>query len=90
MLIITYDISDDKERTKLQKLLEGYGNHLQDSVFSFMLSERKEAELRKRLNRLNLNSGFAIIWDVPDSCQAESVGEVPGYIAEFLTPAYIV
>lgn len=36
--IISYDIVDDKRRTKVAKLLEGYGTRVQYSVFECDLS----------------------------------------------------
>ncbi|MDD5770437.1 MAG: CRISPR-associated endonuclease Cas2 [Candidatus Gracilibacteria bacterium] len=40
MLIITYDISNDKVRTKFGKFLKKYGRRLQYSVFELKNSER--------------------------------------------------
>lgn len=40
MLIVTYDIHDDKTRTKFWKLLKKFGRRLQYSVFEIKNSER--------------------------------------------------
>ncbi len=40
MIIISYDISDDKLRTKFSKYLERYGHRIQYSVFEIDNSER--------------------------------------------------
>jgi len=40
MLIVSYDISNDKLRTKFSKLLEKHGRRLQYSVFEIKNSER--------------------------------------------------
>ena len=40
MIIITYDISNNKLRTKFSKLLEKYGRRLQMSVFEIKNSQR--------------------------------------------------
>lgn len=40
MLLISYDISDDKLRTRFAKLLSKYGSRLQYSVFEIKNSER--------------------------------------------------
>jgi CRISPR-associated protein Cas2 len=50
--VISYDIPDDKRRTKAAHLLEGYGERVQKSVFEAHLDERGYADLRKRLARL--------------------------------------
>lgn len=40
MILITYDISDDKLRTKFSKYLEKFGSRLQYSVFEIKNSDR--------------------------------------------------
>lgn len=50
--IISYDIPDDRRRLKIAKLMEGYGERVQKSVFEAHLDERGYADLRKRLARL--------------------------------------
>ena len=40
MLIVSYDISNDKLRAKFSKLLEKHGRRLQYSVFEIKNSER--------------------------------------------------
>ena len=43
--IVTYDITEDARRTAVYKLLRGFGDHLQYSVFRCDLSERRRVEL---------------------------------------------
>ncbi len=50
--VISYDIPDDRRRLKIAKLMEGYGERVQKSVFEAHLDERGYADLRKRLARL--------------------------------------
>ncbi len=40
MLLVTYDISNTKKRTKFSKFLEKYGNRVQYSVFKIKNSKR--------------------------------------------------
>ena len=40
MLIVSYDIHDDKTRTKFGKLLKKYGRRIQYSVFEIKNSQR--------------------------------------------------
>lgn len=40
MIIVTYDISNDKKRTKFAKYLEKFGNRIQYSVFRIENSDR--------------------------------------------------
>lgn len=39
--LVTYDISDNRRRNRLHKILSGYGQPLQKSVFLCQLSARK-------------------------------------------------
>ena len=40
MIIISYDISDDRKRTKFSRYLEKYGHRIQYSVFEIENSDR--------------------------------------------------
>jgi CRISPR-associated protein Cas2 len=51
-IVISYDISDDKRRRKVAKIMEGYGYRVQYSVFECDLEPKKLAELKKRLKPL--------------------------------------
>lgn len=47
--IVTYDVCDPKRLRKVFKLMVGYGEHLQLSVFRCELNHREVVELRGRL-----------------------------------------
>jgi len=47
--IVTYDVCDSKRLRRVFKLLRGYGDHLQLSVFRCELSPRERVELRTKL-----------------------------------------
>ena len=51
-VVITYDISEDKRRTKIHKILKSYGQWMQFSVFECNLTDTEFARLRLRLNKL--------------------------------------
>ncbi len=51
-VVVSYDISDDKRRTKVAKIMEGHGYRVQYSVFECDLDKRKLAALKKRLKPL--------------------------------------
>lgn len=50
--VVCYDITDDKRRTKVHKLLRGFGDHVQFSVFRCVLSALQQAKLIDRLQVL--------------------------------------
>lgn len=53
-IVISYDIPDDKRRTRVCKLLKNYGAHVQYSVFECHLKRRDYQEMRGRLKKLIL------------------------------------
>ncbi|GAB4156238.1 MAG: CRISPR-associated endonuclease Cas2 [Candidatus Promineifilaceae bacterium] len=51
-ILVSYDISNDKRRRHVAKIMEGYGYRVQYSVFECDLDANKLAELQKRLGPL--------------------------------------
>lgn len=47
--IVTYDVSHPKRLRRVFKIVRGYGEHLQLSVFRCELNDRELVELRARL-----------------------------------------
>lgn len=54
--LISYDVSDDKRRTKLFNVLQGEGDHVQYSVFFCDLNPTEAARLRARITEI-INHG---------------------------------
>ncbi len=52
LYLISYDIAVDKRRTKIAKLLEGFGQRVQYSVFECDLTTKQYAELRRKLHKI--------------------------------------
>lgn len=52
LYVVTYDICDDKRLRRVFKLMRGYGDHMQYSVFRCELSDRERAELMSRLDEI--------------------------------------
>lgn len=52
LYIVTYDIADDKRWRRLFKLMHGYGEWLQLSVFQCRLSRLRQAELVQRIESI--------------------------------------
>lgn len=50
--IVSYDISDPKRLRETFKVVRGYGDHLQLSVFLCELNPRERIELRDRLSEV--------------------------------------
>lgn len=49
--VVTYDVCDDKRLRKVYRVMKGYGEHIQLSVFRCELDPRELIELRTRLSR---------------------------------------
>lgn len=48
-ILITYDVCNDKRRTKVHRILRDVGDHVQFSVFVADLSEREYIQVRSRI-----------------------------------------
>ena len=51
-VVISYDISEDKRRTKIHKMLKSYGQWMQYSVFECDVTDSQYAKLRSRLSQM--------------------------------------
>ena len=51
-LVITYDVTHDKARRQIVKLLSQYGKRVQKSVFEFDLPKEQAIEMTAKLRRL--------------------------------------
>ncbi|RJQ24338.1 CRISPR-associated endonuclease Cas2 [Candidatus Parcubacteria bacterium] len=88
--IISYDIEDDHERLRVSKVLEGFGQRVQKSVFECPLSRGKKHELEKRLEKLELDTGFVLIYRIDEKAKRTAIGQVPGNIAASDAHAFII
>lgn len=50
--VVTYDISEDKRRHQVVKLLESLGTHMNFSVFECMLTDVQYNAMCKRLSKI--------------------------------------
>lgn len=71
MLIISYDIKDDKLRTKFSKYLSKYGYRLQYSVFHIKNSDRVidliKCEISDKFEKQFCESDSILIYPVDDN-----------------------
>ncbi|MCP4422782.1 MAG: CRISPR-associated endonuclease Cas2 [Chloroflexi bacterium] len=51
-ILVTYDISNDKRRTKLHNTLLNHGTPVQYSVFECLLDEKGEKQMRQAVKRV--------------------------------------
>lgn len=63
--IVTYDISEPRRWRRLFKLMHGYGEWLQLSVFQCRLTRRRRIELAAAINEvINHNQDHVLILDL--------------------------
>ena len=64
-----YDISDDKRRTRVHKVLKGFGQWTEFSLFECFLTKKELLQLRARLDKhLNAETDRVRIYTICDGC----------------------
>ncbi len=80
LYLIAYDIPNDKRRTRVHKLLCGYGQWTQYSFFECFLNDKQYISLRHRLEKLLHHQQDNVrIYPICHTCQAkvETIGSPP-------------
>jgi CRISPR-associated protein Cas2 len=74
--VVAYDSPSNKRRRKLAKLLEGYGERLQWSVFECRLQPHQLRRLRQGLMGIATGEDSVRLWVVPQRARAaEQLGK---------------
>jgi len=50
-VVVTYDIVDDRKRTRLAKTLTSYGNRVQKSVFECQIDDRQYLRMKGQIEK---------------------------------------
>lgn len=74
-VLIIYDITDNKKRLKLSKLLLGYGFRIQKSAFEAMITKRKYKELLERLPAYTSSEDSIRVYKIIGKGQVVSFGK---------------
>ncbi len=80
LYVIAYDIPNDRRRTKVHKVLSGFGQWTQFSLFEAWLSEKEVIALRDRLDRhLNHDEDSVRFYSLCAPCvsKVETIGKPP-------------
>ena len=51
-VVVAYDIADNRRRTRVMKMLKGFGEHVQESVFECDLNGQQHRRMLKLLRKL--------------------------------------
>ena len=81
LYIVTYDIAEPKRWRRVFKLMNGYGEWLQLSVFQCRLTKKRKVELQAALaERINHNADHVLLLDLGHADKVElrvaSLGKV--------------
>lgn len=77
LFAVVYDISDDRERRRVDRVLQGFGFRVQRSVFECRLTPGAQRKLRNQLDLLGLKTGFVRLYRVLGTAPAATVGVAP-------------
>lgn len=80
LVLVVYDIADNRRRTKLAKFLEGYGRRVQYSVFECFLSQSKMKKLYTKVaKQVDLSEDSVRFYWVPSDALAKvlTIGDPP-------------
>jgi CRISPR-associated protein Cas2 len=81
LYIVAYDIADHRRWRRVFKVMNGYGDWLQLSVFQCRLSRRRRAELETRLRELvKQGKDHVLVIDVGPAERVEVVVESIGKV----------
>lgn len=73
---LVYDISSDRERSKVDRLLKDFGFRVQKSVFECRLGRRDKEELLRRLEKLEIKTGFVKVYKLEYTYKSEEIGSI--------------
>jgi CRISPR-associated protein Cas2 len=75
--IAAYDVTCDRERDRVAKILEGFGMRLQKSVFECRLTRSGKERLLRRVEELQLDTGYLLLVRTDAAAKRHHVGQVP-------------
>lgn len=77
LYVVAYDIPDDRRRTKVHKVLQGFGQWTEFSLFECFLTKKELLQMRAKLDKhLDAHKDRVRIYTLCDNCLAkvETVG----------------
>lgn len=76
LILIIYDISDNKRRVKMAKLLESYGYRIQKSAFEALIGKRKLNVLVNSIEVLISKEDCVKIYILKGNCETYTWGNL--------------
>ncbi len=87
--VVAYDITEDKERYRVEQTLKNYGFRVQKSVFECRLTKSGLKRLVDDLEKISPKTGFVRIYRVPINIKHLDIGINPNPNIDEL-PIFIV
>jgi len=75
---VVYDITDDKERIKIARVLKNYGFRVQKSVFECRLTKKMKQKMIDELAAIQVKTGSIKIYRLEYSWQPKVIGKKAG------------
>ena len=82
LVVIIYDIADNKKRYRLSRLLEGYGERVQKSAFEARLSNSKYNKLISEIDKLINDTDYVRAYKITANSTLKVWGNIPTYEEE--------
>lgn len=76
LYLIVYDVTDNKERGRVDKVLHGYGFRVQKSVYECHLTRGQKQQIIAKLEALAVTTGHIRLYSV-NSNHVIKIGDVP-------------
>ena len=81
-IVVAYDISDDRRRTRLHKRLKGFGRPVQYSVFECIVTEQGLRKLKETvLDTIKRDEDLVRYYSLCQSCSAKIIA-INGIVTE--------
>ena len=72
---VAYDMSNDRERTRVERCVSRYGQRFQKSLFVCVLDVARRSRLLGELEALGCRSGFVAVGSLGDPDEVATVGQ---------------
>ena len=74
LVLVIYDITDNRKRIRFAKLLQGYGIRVQKSAFEARLTQRKYEKLMREISAFASNEDSIRVYRIQGTSQITSFG----------------
>ena len=76
--VITFDVSSNKKRYRVVRALLGRAQRVQKSVFECRLTQSSRSELIRKLEALEIRTGFVKVYRLEYVAKSPVIGKPPG------------